>query len=87
MMDDFDFGFSAVSEDELDTAINSKKVIEESEATVEELRARLQELYDAVMPLLNNLRANPEKEYILWKDRVPKIDAFETKLTEIVNRD
>lgn len=84
-MDDFDFGFSAVSEDELDTA--SKKIVEEGEATAQELRDRLQELYDAIIPLLNNLRANPEKEYILWKDRVPKIDAFETKLTEILNRD
>jgi hypothetical protein len=69
----------------LDTA--SKKIVEEGEATAQELRDRLQELYDAIIPLLNNLRANPEKEYILWKDRVPKIDAFETKLTEILNRD
>lgn len=86
-MEDFDFGFTAITEDELSSVETSKKIIEENEATTEELRNRLQELYDAVIPLLDNLRANPEKEYILWPNRVEKIDKFETKLTEILNRD
>lgn len=86
-MEDFDFGFTAITEDELSSVETSKKIIEENEATTEELRNRLLELYSAVIPLLDNLRANPEKEYILWPNRVEKIDKFETKLAEILNRD
>ena len=86
-MEDFDFGFTAITEDELSSVETSKKIIEENEATTEELRNRLHELYSAVIPLLDNLRANPEKEYILWPNRVEKINKFETKLAEILNRD
>ena len=32
---------------------------------------------------LNNLKANPEKEYILWPDRLKKVEAFETHLQRI----
>jgi len=33
--------------------------------------------------LLNNLKKNPEKEYILWPDRLAKVEAFETHLQKI----
>jgi len=42
-------------------------------------------LYNAITPLLNNLKANPEKEYILWPNRTEKIEAFENKLFDIYN--
>jgi len=38
-------------------------------------------LFNAVMPLLNNLQKNPEKEYILWPDRHNKVEQFRDKLT------
>ena len=31
----------------------------------------------------NNLKKNPEKEYILWPDRLTKVEAFEDHLTKI----
>lgn len=75
---DFDFGFSAASEDEL--------VIEsDREQSIEDLSDRLQVMYNAILPLLNNLRKDPEKQYIVWPDRTAKIDAFEAKLTAILN--
>jgi len=37
------------------------------------------------MPLLANLKANPEKEYIKWPDRVAKVEEFETHLQGIYN--
>ena len=37
----------------------------------------------SITPLLNNLKANPEKEYIKWPDRVEKVEAFETFIQNI----
>lgn len=83
-MDDmFDFGFTAVTEDELATVEISKKIADESVATAEELQARLDKLYNAIIPLLNNLKKNPEKDYILWPNRLAKVEEFETYLQNI----
>lgn len=88
---DFDFGFSVVDEDELpqvkelkqaqDTIVK-KAIAEESYAT--ELTEKLQALYDSIIPLLKNLKANPDKDYILWPDRSAKIDSFKRKIDNIV---
>ena len=75
-MTDFDFGFTAVNEDELDTVSEAMQ----SQAGIEE---RLDALYNAVIPLLNNLKKNPEKDYILWPDRLLKVEEFENYLTKI----
>lgn len=83
-MDDiFDFGFTAVDEDELASVEISKKIAEESSATAEQLEARLDKLYNAITPLLNNLKKNPEKDYILWPNRLKKVEEFETHLQKI----
>ena len=84
MNDDiFDFGFTAVDEDELTAVQEAKSTITEVSSTAETTQERLDRLYNAVMPLLTNLKANPEKEYILWPDRTSKIEAFEKKLLDI----
>ena len=76
MSDIFDFGFTAVTEDELEVVQSSKQ----ESSNVEE---RLDNLFNAIMPLLNNLKANPEKEYILWPNRLAKVEEFEDKLQAI----
>ena len=76
MSDMFDFGFTAVDEHELDAV----KEVSQTATSTEE---RLNNLYNAIVPLLNNLKKNPEKDYILWPDRLSKVEAFEDKLTEI----
>lgn len=86
MNDDlFDFGFTAVSEDDLQVVESSKTQVEELQEQVKNLDERAERLYNAILPLLDNLRKNPEKPYILWPDRIDKIDAFESKLADILN--
>ena len=47
---------------------------------------KVDDLYNAIQPLLNNLKANPEKEYILWPKRLEKIEQFESYLQGIYNK-
>ena len=54
--------------------------------TAEDAQGKLDELYNSVIPLLNNLKKNPEKEYILWPNRTAKIEEFEKKLFDIYNK-
>ena len=86
MNDDLnDFGFTAVDESELDTV---RFAVEEKESLTEQLKAvdnRANSLYDAILPLLHNLKKNPEKDYIFWPNRTAKIDAFEDKIAKIMN--
>jgi len=85
MSDIFDFGFTAVDESELEAvqALGATaKDVEEKASTTQD---KLDKLYNAIIPLLNNLKANPEKEYILWPNRLSKVEAFETHLTDIYN--
>jgi len=44
---------------------------------------KLDKLYNAIQPLLNNLKANPEKEYIKWPKRTEKIEQFEDHIQSI----
>jgi hypothetical protein len=37
--------------------------------------------------LLNNLKLNPEKEYILWPNRTEKIEQFEDHIQSIYQGD
>lgn len=84
MSDDiFDFGFTAVDEDELNAVQEVKAQISEVSTTAATAQERLDKLYNAIVPLLNNLKKNPEKEYILWPDRLSKVEAFEDYLQKI----
>lgn len=77
--DIFDFGFTAVDESELEVAKKAMEV----ESTASSTQDKLDKLYNAIVPLLNNLKKNPEKEYILWPDRLEKVEKFETHLQKI----
>ena len=77
--DIFDFGFTAVNEDELESA---QKLSHTAEAAAS-LEDRVNNLYNAITPLLNQLRKNPEKEYIYWPNRIEKIEQFEDYLYKI----
>jgi hypothetical protein len=75
----FDFGFTAVNEDELEVTQTMHTMVNEAKGAQEKLDA----LYNAIVPLLNNLKQNPEKEYIKWPDRLSKVEQFETHLQKI----
>jgi len=73
---DFDFGFTAVDEEELESYQKVSSVASSTQDKVDKL-------YNAIIPLLNNLKANPEKDYILWPNRLKKVEEFEDHLTSI----
>lgn len=88
---DFDFGFSIMSEDELDAVQRTQHEVSESHEQLNRLKGDLEKettkahrIFNMVMPLLHNLKANPNKEYIYWPTRVEKIDRFEEKLKDIL---
>lgn len=78
MSDDmiWDFGFTAVTEQELEAVQLTTTKLEDVSEDLQSLQSRLDRLYNAIQPLLNNLAANPEKEYILWPNRLQKIEQF-----------
>ena len=78
-----DFGFTQVDETELATFKKAITEIESKGEDIENLEDKLNELYKAIQPLLNNLKANPTKEYILWPDRLKKVKQFEDYLKKI----
>ena len=57
------FGFSLVSEKE----IKSRE---------EKLEEKVEGLYGMIMPFLENLSKDDQKEYIHWPNRVPQVKAF-----------
>jgi septal ring factor EnvC (AmiA/AmiB activator) len=91
--EDFDFGFSAMSEEELratekqlESQLSNQKaelasVVEQAEYT----NKKLQGMRNMILPLLKNLMANPDKEYIYWPQRTAKIESFIKKLDKYVN--
>ena len=84
MSDDlFDFGFTIVDEQELEVVQQATQQVESVSTTVQSTQDRLDKLFNAVQPLLNNLKQNPEKEYILWPNRLEKIEQFETHIQNI----
>ena len=80
---DFDFGFTAVDEDELEVVQQASKIAEKSSENFDHVQEKIDALYNAIIPLLNNLKKNPEKEYILWPNRVAKVEEFEDHLSKI----
>lgn len=70
--EDDDFGFTFTDSNEVQTKI----------AATEDKLAGLRKM---IMPLLNNLMKNPEKDTILWPDRDKKIKAFIKKMDEYIN--
>ena len=75
----FDFGFTLVDESELEAV---QQLVSVSDSA-DDYQTRLENLYNAIQPLLTNLKVNPEKEYILWPNRLDKIEQFETHIQNI----
>jgi hypothetical protein len=85
MTDDiFDFGFTAVSEEELEVVQKTAASAEEAAATATSYEDKLNKLYNAIIPLLANLKKNPEKDYIYWPNRTEKVEQFEDMIANIV---
>ena len=83
MSDMFDFGFTAVDEDELQAVQQTAALANDAEQLATTTQERLDKLYNAITPLLNNLKQNPEKDYILWPNRLETVEQFESHLQSI----
>jgi hypothetical protein len=79
----FDFGFTIVDADELEVVQEAQKTVAAVSTTADSTTERLDKLFNAIQPLLNNLKQNPEKDYILWPQRLDKIEAFENHIQKI----
>ncbi|NDG33328.1 hypothetical protein EB118_25095, partial [bacterium] len=66
--EDFDFGFTTVDDPSTD--------LETTSFQLDNYKVRLQQMYDAIIPLLNNLEKNPDQEMIKWPNRDKKIKEF-----------
>ena len=91
-LSNFDFGFSVVDENELAAVTEVKQEVEaasstaaQSQAQADEWKSKAEAIYDSVIPLLNNLQSNEDKEYIYWPNRSIKIDQFKLKLQQVLN--
>jgi len=72
MNDENDFGFSAVDDEFISSEFDN--------------RDKAKEMYDAIYPLLTNLKKDSDKsKYILWPERAKKIDQFIDRLQNILN--
>ena len=83
-IDAFDFGFTAVDESELEAVQKLSTEASSVAATSAEMEDKLNKLYNAILPLVSNLKANPEKDYIYWPNRTEKVEAFEDLISGIV---
>jgi hypothetical protein len=65
---DNDFGFSTVDE------VEYQAVIAEKDETVEEYKARLEQVEKIIMPFLTNLYKSRTQPYIHWPNRGPVLE-------------
>ena len=84
-----DFGFSAVSEDDLKSLERElQQKVQEKEhelsLTSKEYKDKLESLYKLIMPLLLNLAKDDDKSYIYWPDRSDKINKIISKVKNIM---
>ena len=85
-IEDFDFGFSFTDETEQAKAQvqNLTDDLKNQRSELEDLQYRLEKLYNAITPFLDNLCRDPDKPTIHWPNRVEKIQDYKTKLKTIV---
>ncbi len=81
---DFDFGFTAVDEDELEAVQKLTETAASKETAASDYEDKMNKLYNAILPLLSNLKKNPEKDYIHWPNRTEKVEAFEDHIAGII---
>lgn len=93
---DYDFGFTFSDEEETrpkaDVPNTELKALEEKVDTLlnsqtslieDKYKAKLKEVENLILPLLYNLKKNPEKAYINWPNRATVIDKQIEKIIAI----
>lgn len=75
--EDDDFGFTATDEEEYNS------IISEKENTVEEYRAKLQEVEKLIIPFLMKLLKTADQPIIKWPNRKPVLEVQIQKILKI----
>jgi hypothetical protein len=76
----------AALQSKLDTLLSAQeKTLETAlvKSVEEKYKAKLKEVEGMILPLLLNLKKNPDKAYIHWPNRTPVIDKQIEKITSI----
>lgn len=97
-MSEWDFGFTFETVDDIPKEAEEKPKLQEiltklesvsdlvesnRKLVIAEAHSKLQEVEALILPLLYNLRKNPEKEYIHWPNRMSVIDAQIEKILNV----
>lgn len=80
--DEWDFGFSAVSEDELEVVKVKAQKLDEKQ---QELSQRASKLERMILPLVDKLMQNDDKPYIYWPNRKDTLTKFRKELVRLLN--
>lgn len=76
-----DFGFSTVGVDDIASEPMVALKLDTASRDSTKAQNKMESMYNAIMPLLNNLMKDADKNpYIHWPNRVEKIEAFIKKL-------
>lgn len=78
----FDFGFSILSEEELQNATNISNEIESKEQEINRLNSRLVKVKEIILPLIQNLQKEPQKNYIYWPNRTELLQELMKKIRD-----
>jgi len=65
------------------SADNSGMINDHRALVEQDVATKLRDLEDLIMPLLTNLKKNPEKDYIHWPNRTAIIDKQIEKITAV----
>lgn len=86
--EDFDFGFSAMTEEEIAEPVK-KKETQKTKRIAEkglEYKNALYRMHEAIQPLLDNLMKDADtKPIINWPNRAEKIQEFKDMLQKIID--
>lgn len=85
--DNFDFGFSFATEEELSQpkVQTVQTELDDVAQTKEKLEKKIQTLEKMIMPLLENLKKDPDKEYVKWPNRTEQINKFIQSIQKVIN--
>lgn len=73
-------------QDKVDSMLDAQTKLLEDKYTQlleDKYKAKLKEVEGLILPLLYNLKKNPEKEYIHWPNRTPIIDKQIERITAV----
>jgi hypothetical protein len=78
MDEDFDFGFTSTTTEDIAAPIVVSKTNKSDEV--------IDKLLKAIIPLLDNLAKDADKDVIHWPNRAEKIEEFRKKLYKIAGK-